>query len=192
MYGCTTTYCEHVGRYFSSYYKRLSAHTGPAGVDFRSLRFPGLISAITVPSGGTSDFLPEMIHAAARGERYECFVREDTRIPFMAMPDAIRALLLLEKVPEERLSWSTYNVTSFNPSAGEFRTRVLEHWPDADITFAPDARRQGIVDSWPADVNDDAARADWGWAPRYDLKGALDDYLLPGIGGRPGAMREPV
>ena len=71
--------------------ERLSAHTGPFGVDFRSLRFPGLISAVTVPSGGTSDFLPEMVHAAARGERYECFVREDTRIPFMAMPDAIRA-----------------------------------------------------------------------------------------------------
>jgi nucleoside-diphosphate-sugar epimerase len=185
MYGCTKAYCEHLGRYFASHYKRLSARRGPSGVDFRSLRFPGLISAMTVPSGGTSDFAPEMIHAAARGEPYACFVREDTRIPFMAMPDAIRALLALEEAPEEGLTWRTYNVTSFNPSAGEFRDLVLRRWPDAEISFEPDEKRQGIVDSWPADVNDDAARADWGWSPEYDLETALDEYLVPGIGGRP-------
>jgi nucleoside-diphosphate-sugar epimerase len=183
MYGCTKAYCEHLGRYYANHYKQLSARRDRVGVDFRSLRFPGLISAVTIPSGGTSDFVPEMIHAAARGEEYACFVREDTRIPFMAMPDAIRALLLLEGSEEPRLTCRAYNVTSFNPSAGEFRKLVVERWPEAKIGFQPHGQRQAIVDSWPADVNDDAAREDWLWSPEYDLESALDDYLVPGIGG---------
>lgn len=181
MYGCNKTYCEHLGRYYAEHYKQLGAGRDVSGVDFRAIRFPGLISAQTIPSGGTSDFLPEMVHAVARGKRYECFVREDTRIPFMAMPDAIRATLDLERAPESRLTWRVYNVTSFNPSAGEFRREMLARWPEAEIDFVPDDKRQAIVDSWPADVNDDAARADWGWTPEYDLARALDDYLVPGI-----------
>ncbi len=182
MYGCNKAYCEHLGRYYVNHYKQLSAKKDAVtGVDFRSIRFPGLISAVTVPTGGTSDYAPEMFHAAAQGLPYSCFVREDTRIPFMAMPDAIRALALLENASEESLSWRTYNVTSFNPSAAEFRKLVLSRWPDAKIAFAPDAKRQSIVDSWPADVNDDAARSDWGWTPEYDLTRAFDEYLVPGI-----------
>jgi len=182
IYGCTKAYCEHLGRYFANHFKQLSAGREISGIDFRSIRYPGLISAVTMPSGGTSDFLPEMIHAAARGRRYACFVREDTRIPFLAMPDAIRALAQLESAPEDHLSWRSYNVTSFNPSAGEFRDLVIERLPDADITFVPDPKRQAIVDSWPADVNDVSAREDWGWTPEYDLEQTLDDYLIPGIG----------
>jgi nucleoside-diphosphate-sugar epimerase len=79
------------------------------------------------------------------------------------------------------LSWRVYNVTSFNPSAGEFRELVRARWPEAEIDFVPDDKRQAIVDSWPGDVSDDAARADWGWEPEYDLLRGLDDYLLPGI-----------
>ena len=94
MYGCNKLYCEHLGRYYARYYKQLAAHA-VGRVDFRCVRFPGLISAITVPAGGTSDYAPEMIHAAARQEPYACFVRPDTRIPFMAMPDAVDALLTL-------------------------------------------------------------------------------------------------
>ena len=122
-----------------------------------------------------------MIHAAAKGDPYDCFVREDTRIPFMTMPDAIRALFLLEDAAEEELSWRVYNVTSFNPSAGEFRDLVRARWPKAEIRFVPDEKRQAIVDRWPADVNDDAARTDWGWCPEHDLRIAFDDYLVPGI-----------
>src|SRR6187399_2120549 len=88
MYGCNKLYCEHLGRYYSRHYKQLSA-TVPRRVDFRAVRFPGLISALTMPSGGTSDYAPEMIHAAAKNERYRCFVRPDTTIPFMVMPDAV-------------------------------------------------------------------------------------------------------
>jgi nucleoside-diphosphate-sugar epimerase len=189
MYGCNKAYCEHLGRYYASHYKQLGASTAPSGVDFRSLRFPGLISAVTVPSGGTSDFLPEMLHAVARGEPYECFVREDTRIPFMAMPDAIRALVMLDEAEEERLTWRSYNVTSFHPSAGEFFAELRRRWPAARVTFHPDHKRQAIVDSWPADINDDAAREDWGWEPLFTLASALDDYLVPGMRGRtPGAV----
>jgi nucleoside-diphosphate-sugar epimerase len=190
MYGCNKIYCELLGRYFAQYYKQLSASPGPAGVDFRALRFPGLLSAVTTPSGGTSDFLPEMLHAVARGEAYECFVRPDTRIPFMAMPDAIRALQLLESAPEAELSWRSYNVTSFAPSAQEFLDELKRRFPVARVTFVPHLKRQAIVDSWPEDVNDDAARGDWGWRPEYDLERALDEYLVPGVAGR--AMRGGV
>jgi nucleoside-diphosphate-sugar epimerase len=185
MYGCNKIYCELLGRYFAGYYKQLSASPGPSGVDFRALRFPGLVSAVTLPSGGTSDFLPEMLHAVARGEEYACFVRADTRIPFMAMPDAIRALLMLEDAPEADLSWRSYNVTSFNPSAEEFFAELRKRFPGARVRFEPHLKRQAIVDSWPEDVNDDAAREDWRWSPEYDLATALDDYLVPGIVRRP-------
>ena len=97
MYGCNKLYCEQLGRYYAHHYKRLSADPQSGRVDFRAVRFPGLISAVTVPSGGTSDYAPEMIHAAARGTAYACFVRPDTRIPFMAMPDGVDALLALAR-----------------------------------------------------------------------------------------------
>jgi len=155
-------------------------------VDFRAIRFPGLISAVTLPSGGTSDFAPEMIHAAARGEPYECFVRPDTRIPFLAMPDAVQALLPLARAPREALRRTTYNIGAFNPSADEFRSRVLARFPDADISYKVDPRRQGIVDTWPEDVDDSAARADWGYAPAYDFDRAFDEYLMPTIRERYG------
>jgi len=181
MYGCNKLYCEHLGRYYAKHYRQLAADTLIGGIDFRSIRFPGLISAVTVPSGGTSDFAPEMIHAAARGESYACFVRDDVRIPFMAMPDAIRSLLKLQEAPRERLTQTVYNVTSFNPSAGQFRDLVLREFRGAMISFVPDDKRQAIVDSWPEDVDDSAARRDWGWSPQLDLEHTFSDYLFPGI-----------
>jgi len=183
MYGCNKLYCEQLGAYYARYYKQLSADAHPR-VDFRCVRFPGLISAVTMPSGGTSDYAPEMIHAAARGEAYECFVRPDTTIPFMAMPDGIDALLALASAPRERLSRVAYNVAGFNPSAATVRDVVVKAFADTRITFNVDAKRQGIVDSWPAAVDDSAARADWGFAPRYDFAAAFSDYLIPAIRAR--------
>jgi nucleoside-diphosphate-sugar epimerase len=180
MYGCNKLYCELLGVYFSRHYHQLAAKR-PELIDFRSLRFPGLISAYTVPSGGTSDYAPEMLHAAAQGKPYECFVREDARIPFMAMPDAVKALLALEKAPEENLNHRVYNINSFSLTAAEVRDLVLEAFPEAIITYNPDLQRQGIVDSWPADLDDSAARKDWGWSPDYDVKRAFSDYLIPNI-----------
>lgn len=180
MYGCNKLYCELLGSYYSGHYLQL-ARTEPVMIDFRSVRFPGLISAFTVPSGGTTDYGPEMLHAAAQGEPYVCFVREDTVLPFMVMSDAIQALLELGTAPSERLRRSVYNVTSFSISAAGFRDRVLAAFPDAQITFKPDLRRQGIVDTWPAGLNDRSARRDWSWQPAYDVDRAFDEYLVPNI-----------
>src|SRR5262249_16826265 len=168
MYGINKLYCERLGRYYELYYRQLDAQITQGLLDFRCLRFPGLISAVTVPTGGTSDYAPEMLHAAAAGKPYACFVRPDTRIPFMAMPDAIEALLRLDAAPRDALSRKVYNVGSFNPSADEVHQRVRSAFTEAKVSFAPDVKRQGIVDSWPIDVNDETARRDWGWRPEYD------------------------
>jgi nucleoside-diphosphate-sugar epimerase len=184
MYGINKLYCERLGRYYEYYYRQLDAQSAPGRLDFRALRFPGLISAQTVPTGGTSDFAPEMLHAAAAGKPYACFVRPDTRIPFMAMPDAVKALLDLEKAQAGGLSRKVYNVGSFNPSAQEVSERVRRAFPEAWVTFEPDVKRQGIVDSWPVDVDDGAARSDWGWRPDFDLDRAFDDYLIPAVSRR--------
>jgi threonine 3-dehydrogenase len=183
MYGCNKLYCENLGIYYSKYYRQLAADR-PVMLDFRCLRFPGLISAMTVPSGGTSDYGPEMLHAAAKGEAYACFVREDVCIPFMAMPDAIKSLLLLTEAPQESLTRQVYNVTSFSLTASEFHERVLLSFPHADITFEPDLARQNIVDSWPADLDDSAGQRDWGWSPDYDIDRSFNEYLVPNIRSR--------
>ncbi len=178
MYGANKLYCEHLGRYYSRHYKQLSAEPGAGRIDFRCLRFPGLISAETVPSGGTSDYAPEMIHTAAAGRLYACFVRPDTQLPFMAMPDAVEAILRLMAAPRERLRRVVYNVRAFAPTAAEIAAVVRAAFPHARIVTEVDEKRQRIVDSWPADVDDSAARADWGHAPRYDFAAAFDEYLI--------------
>jgi nucleoside-diphosphate-sugar epimerase len=180
MYGINKLYSEMLGDYYSRRHNLLDENL-QTKLDFRALRFPGLISAHTVPSGGTSDYGPEMLHAAAKGEPYACFVRPDTTIAFMAMPDAIKALLQLAAAPQEKLSRTAYNVTSFSLSAEEFRQQVLRSFPDAQITFAADAKRQQIVDSWPMNIDDGAARRDWDWTPDYDLQRCFNEYLVPNI-----------
>jgi nucleoside-diphosphate-sugar epimerase len=180
MYGCNKLYCEHLGRYYAMFYKQLAAHA-MGRVDFRCVRFPGLISAVTMPAGGTSDYAPEMIHAAARGEPYTCFVRPDTRIPFMAMPDAISALLDLARAPREKLTRTAYNLTAFSPTAQQIHDAVIAAFPGAVVQWATDEKRQSIVDSWPAEVDDSAARRDWGFAPMYDFTSAFEAYLIPNV-----------
>ncbi len=181
MYGANKLYCEQLGHYYARHYKQLAAETQSGKVDFRCVRFPGLISAMTLPAGGTSDYAPEMIHAAARGEPYACFVRPDTRIPFMTMPDGVEALLRLADAPRDALTRTAYNVAAFSPSADAIRRIVLEAFPGAQISWVEDTKRQGIVDSWPADVDDTAGRRDWGFAPEYDLERAFSQYLIPTI-----------
>ena len=182
MYGCNKLYCERLGTYFSRFYgQRHLDPKPPVMLDFRALRFPGLVSAFTLPSGGTSDYGPEMLHAAAQGKPYACFISEETRIPFMAMPDAIKSILALVEAKREKLSRLVYNVSSFSLSAGEFRQQALKAFPGGPITFKPDVKRQGIVDSWPEDIDDDQARHDWGWKPDYDADRFFEAYLLPNI-----------
>lgn len=179
MYGINKLYCEQVGAYMSDRFGQLSDSAGTSYLDFRALRFPGLISATTIPSGGTSDYAPEMIHAAAQGKPYECFVRPDTQIPFMAMPDGVAALLKLAQAPLQSLTRRTYNIGAFAPTAAEIAQRVDGAFPGAQISYHPHSKRQAIVDSWCADVNDDAARNDWGWKPEYNIDRAFDEYLVP-------------
>jgi threonine 3-dehydrogenase len=180
MYGCNKLYCEKLGVYYSRYcgQRHLDPHP-PTMLDFRAIRFPGLVSAFTVPSGGTSDYGPEMLHSAAAGKPYACFVDADTRISFMAMPDAIKSLLMLMDAPRNCLTSQVYNIAAFSLTAGEFRQRALGAFPEARITFASNPRRQGIVDSWPQDVDDARARMDWGWQPEYDVDRFFNEYFLP-------------
>lgn len=182
IYGCNKLYCEHLGRYYTHHYRQLASdQIAGSGVDFRAIRFPGLISAVTLPSGGTSDYASEMIHAAAQDKPYTCFVAEYARIPFMAMPDAIRALTLLSEAPAAGLSQRIYNIGAFSPTAGEIRDIAIRAFDGAKVEFVPDVPRARIVDTWPADVDDSAARADWNWLPQYDLQRAFLEYLVPGI-----------
>lgn len=181
MYGCNKLYCEKLGIYYSHHYQRLAAEFIPGLVDFRSIRFPGLISASTIPTGGTSDYAPEMIHAAVQGKPYSCFVRPDTVIPFMTMPDAIKSILSLMDADKQGLSRLVYNITAFHPSAKEFFNKILDYFPNADVDYVINKKRQAIVDSWPAEVDDSIARADWGWKPDYDFQSSFESYLIPKI-----------
>jgi len=181
MYGVNKLYCEHLGRYYSKHYRQLSKDRIKNSIDFRCIRFPGLISADTTPTGGTSDYGPEMLHHAAQNLPYECFVRADTKIPFMAMPDAVDALLLLEEAPEDSLSQLVYNITSYSPTAEEIRKVVQSAYPNSQIVYKPDINRQTIVDSWPEDVDDTIARRDWRFNPKYTFQDSFENYLLPAI-----------
>ncbi len=187
MYGCNKSYCEQLGRYFTLHYRQLGALASAARLDFRALRFPGLISAETMPTGGTSDFGPEMLHAAAQGHAYSCFVGPHAKIPFMAMPDAVDSLLLLLEAKREQLQHTVYNVGAFSVSAQEIADRVKKAFPKWDVSYAPDPVRGKIVDSWPEDVDDSYAQKDWGWKPSYDFERAFSEYLVPSIAKRYGA-----
>ena len=181
MYGCNKLYCEHLGRYFARHYQQRGHEPDQPSVDFRCIRYPGLISAFTVPSGGTSDYGPQMIHSAAKGEAYACFVDEDTRLPFMAMPDAIQGTIDLMEAPKGDLTTTTYNINAFAPSADEFAELTRKAFPDSVIRFVVNENRQRIVHGWPARVDDARARADWGFAPAFDFGQTFEAYLLPEI-----------
>jgi nucleoside-diphosphate-sugar epimerase len=127
-----------------------------------------------------------MLHAAAQGKPYHCFVGPEARIPFMAMPDAIAALVELAAAPVDRLSRRVYNVSAFSPTAAEIRERVLAAFPGTVMEFRPDAQRAAIVDTWPADIDDSAARTDWGWSPQYSFERSFSEYLLPAVRARYG------
>jgi threonine 3-dehydrogenase len=122
-----------------------------------------------------------MIHEAAQGIPYKCFVSEDTALPFMAMPDAVRALLLLMAANREQLTQTVYNISAYHPTAGDFAARTRSAFPSADISFVPDVHRQGLVHSWPRALDDSHARRDWGFCPEYDFERTFHEYLLPNI-----------
>ena len=175
VYGANKLYAEKLGIYYSQYYDQLSDNK--YFIDFRSLRFPGLISASTIPSGGTSDFIPEMWHSIKNENSYECFVNEKSRLPFLAMPDAIKAINQMMSSKSEKIQSRIYNVTSFNPSASDFFQLMIELYPTAKISYHINEVRQKIVDSWPSNIDDSLAKDEWGWAPDYNLKKTINEYL---------------
>jgi nucleoside-diphosphate-sugar epimerase len=146
-------------------------------VDVRSLRYPGLISSKTPPGGGTTDYAVEIFHAALKTGRYTSFLAADTRLPMMYMPDAIRATIELMEAPAGRIAErGSYNVAGISFTPREIADAIARRVPAFALDCAPDFR-QAIADSWPESVVDDAARHDWGWAPRYDLQATVDDML---------------
>ncbi len=186
MYGINKLYIEQLGRYYSDFYTSGDLDKLER-IDFRCVRFPGLISPDTLPGGGTSDYGPEMLHAAAKGEPYPCFVRPDTRLPFMIMSDAVKALHGLSIAERARLRHHIYNVTSFSVSAKQIEEEIRTHFPDLAVDYRVNELRQAIVDSWPGDVDDSAARQDWDWDPDYGFREAFADVLAPKIKARYGA-----
>jgi nucleoside-diphosphate-sugar epimerase len=182
MYGCNKLYIESLGNYYARYYEK-DKKSDTQYLDFRSVRFPGIISADTMPTGGTSDFGPEMLHAAAQKENYECFVRRDSKIPFMAMPDAVRALIQLSKAPKKQIRQHAYNVGSFTLTAEEI-AKYAHEINKISISYIPHQKRQAIVDSWPEDVDDTKAKNDWGWKAEFNEAKSFRSYLIPAIKSR--------
>ena len=189
MYGANKLYCESLGRYYAENFGMLEDRSGRVRPDFRAVRFPGLLSAHTLPTGGTSDYAPEMVHAIARGAPYTCFVRPDARIPFMMMPDAARALVMLSEADGTDLTQRVYNIGGFAPSAREIFELLSDFFPSAKVDYDVHPTRQAIVDSWPEDIDDSAARRDFGWAPLYSFDSGFADYLIPAAQARYAAPK---
>ncbi len=147
------------------------------GVDVRSLRYPGLISYKSAPGGGTTDYAIEIFHEAIEEKKYDCFLKEDTFLPMMYMPDAIRATLELMDAPAEKISIRTsYNLSSMSFSPAQIAAEIKKYIPEFEISYKPDYR-QAIADSWPASIDDSVARNDWGWNHEYDLEKMTKDML---------------
>lgn len=167
MYGVTKVAGELLGAYYARRY----------GLDVRGVRYPGIISAETLPGGGTTDYAVAIFYEAVARGRYTCFVRADTVLPMMYMPDCIAATIALMEADEGALRHRTdYNLAAMSFSAGELAAEIRLHLPGFVCTFEPD-HRQAIADSWPRSIDDSAARAEWAWEPRYDLARMTEDML---------------
>jgi threonine 3-dehydrogenase len=179
MYGVTKVAGELLGEYYARRFQ----------LDFRAVRFPGLISA-SRPGGGTSDYALYMYVDGVLEGHYEAFCRPETTIPLMYMPDGIRALIELSEAREGDLGRRVYNIAAFSPSAQEIADAVRRILPKVRITFRADPRRQEILDSWPRALDDGNARRDWGWQPSFDLQSMSEDLIQRIQGMAPELARE--
>ena len=167
MYGITKLAGERLCAYYARQHQ----------IDVRSLRYPGLVGYRAMPGGGTTDFAVEIYHAAVAVQPYTCFLRADTQLPLMYMPDAVEATLqLMQAHPEQIQVRSSYNLAGFSCTPAEIATTIQQHRPDFAVHYAPDFR-QRIADAWPHVIDDSAARRDWGWHPQYDLAAMTQDMI---------------
>jgi nucleoside-diphosphate-sugar epimerase len=169
----TTVYgiSKYAGEFWCNYYFQRY------GLDVRSLRYPGLISYKSAPGGGTTDYAIEIFHDALEDKHYDCFLKEDTYLPMMYMPDAIRATIELMEAPADKISIRTsYNLSSMSFSPKEIGEEVKKHIPGFTISYEPDYR-QAIADSWPESIDDSVARRDWGWKHEYDIDKMSKDMI---------------
>ncbi len=147
------------------------------GLDIRGLRYPGIISAETLPGGGTTDYAVAIYYEAIKNKKYNCFVKADTRLPMMYMPDCIKATMDLMEAPFDNLKHhSDFNVGSMSFDVTTLANEIKKHIPEFEVSYDPDFR-QAIADSWPSSVDDSAAREEWGWAPSWDIEGMTKDML---------------
>lgn len=147
------------------------------GLDVRSVRYPGIISSETLPGGGTTDYAVEIFYEAIQHKRYTCFVREDTVLPMMYMPDCIKAAIDIMEADKAKIKQRTsYNISAISFSAGELAAEIKKYIPDFKCEYKPDFR-QKIADSWPMSIDDSVARREWGWNPTYDLASMTRDMI---------------
>ena len=162
---------KYAGEFWCNYYYQRY------GVDVRSLRYPGLISYKSAPGGGTTDYAVEIFHEAIEEKKYNCFLKEDTYLPMMYMPDAIRATIELMEADKNKISIRTsYNLSGMSFSPKGIAAEIKKHIPEFSIQYKPDYR-QAIADSWPQSIDDSVARKDWGWKEEYDLQRMTTDML---------------
>jgi len=162
---------KYAGEFWCNYYHQRW------GLDVRSIRYPGVISYKSEPGGGTTDYAVEIFHEAIEEKKYECFLKEDTYLPMMYMPDAIKATLEMMEAPASKISVRTsYNISGMSFSPKEIADAIKIHVPDFKITYQPDYRQQ-IADSWPQSIDDTVARADWGWKEDYNLERMTKDMF---------------
>jgi threonine 3-dehydrogenase len=180
MYGITKAFGERLGEYYQQNF----------GIDFRGVRFPGLINA-GIPGGGTSDYALFMYVNGLRTGAYEAFCSPASCIPFMYMPDALRAVTELMDAPKKDLKRCIYNIAAISPTGQEFADAVTARLPEVKITFKSDPARQAILDSWPRVLDDSNARGEWGWKHAYSLD-AMSDDLIPKVRALVAAEGVPV
>ncbi|RKY49845.1 MAG: hypothetical protein DRP86_04565, partial [Candidatus Neomarinimicrobiota bacterium] len=169
IYGITKVCGEMLGDYYFKKY----------GVDVRGLRYPGIISNVTQPGGGTTDYAVEIFYKALEEGRYTCYLKEDTYFDMMYMPDAVRAAIeVMEADPDKLVHRNAYNVSamSFNPR--QLSAEIQKHIPDFRVEYKPDPEKQAIADSWPDNMDDSAARQEWNWKHEYDLPKMTEDMLV--------------
>ena len=145
-------------------------------MDFRSLRYPGIISAEALPGGGTTDYAVEIFYEALKNKKYTSFLDKGTYLPMMYMPDCIKCTIDLIEAPEEKLVHRSFNITAMSFAPEEIAEEIKKHIPEFEMSYEPDFR-QAIAESWPASLDDSVAREEWGWKPDYDLAAMVKDML---------------